>query len=378
MKKVCEIFHKVLATHETVRFSRRSLELGKPSHGLRFHHYTQSAIRRMRKSGHRSRATIFRTMIASFKRSLSAVSGAVRFFALMGILAVPAMAADTAAHAEQHGLPTAAPKLYFGFINNSMIATWLVAALVIFGARRAMANAREVPEGGQNFWEFLVEGLHNFLAGILGPKLVKDTFWFFATIFIFIVATNWFGLLPGVGTIGWSAHYDAASPHIFGHVEKPLLRGGNADLNMTSAMAVSFFVWWIVWALRENGPVGLFKHIFAPKGKDSGFMKFFMIAIFGMVGVLELISILFRPVSLSFRLFGNIFAGETTLESMQALVPALGWLIPIPFYFLELLVGMVQALVFMLLTSVFTLLICEHHEEHHDEEHGEGEKGHAH
>ena len=311
-------------------------------------------------------------MNAFYQRSQSAASSAVRILALLSLSGISAFAAD-AAHAEvAHGLPTAAPKIY-SFVNSSMIVTWVVAALIIWGARKAMANAKEVPTGGQNFWEFVIEGLHNFLAEILGPKLVKSTFWFFATIFIFIVATNWFGLLPGVGTIGWSSHYDPASPHIFAHVEKPLLRGGNADLNMTSAMSITFFAWWIFWALRENGPVGLFKHIFAPKGKDSGFMKIFMIAIFGMVGVLELISILFRPVSLSFRLYGNIFAGETTLESMQQLVPSLGWLIPIPFYFLELLVGLVQALVFMLLTSVFTLLICEQHDDHHDDE-----KGHAH
>ena len=311
-------------------------------------------------------------MNAFYQRSQSAASSAVRILALLSLSGVSAFALD-AAHAEAApGLPTAAPQI-FNFINSSMIVTWVVAALIIWGARKAMANAKEVPTGGQNFWEFLIEGLHNFLAEILGPKLVKSTFWFFATIFIFIVATNWFGLLPGVGTIGWSSHYDPASPHVFAHVEKPLFRGGNADLNMTSAMSITFFAWWIFWALRENGPVGLFKHIFAPKGKDSGFMKLFMILIFGMVGVLEVISILFRPVSLSFRLYGNVFAGETTLESMQQLVPSLGWLIPVPFYFLELLVGLVQALVFMLLTSVFTLLICEQHDDHHDDE-----KGHAH
>jgi len=84
-----------------------------------------------------------------------------------------------------------------------------------------------------------------------------------------------------------------------------------------------------------------------------------------MVGWLEVVSILFRPVSLSFRLFGNIYAGENMLESMAALGgAALGWLISIPFYFLEVLVGLVQALVFMLLTAVFTLLICQHEEEH--------------
>jgi len=281
-------------------------------------------------------------------------------------------AAPAAAHSEEHGLPTAAPKIFGGFVNSSMIVTWVVAVLIIWGARRAMRHAKDVPSGGQNFWEFIVEGLENFLGGILGPKLVKHMFWFFATIFIFIVATNWFGLLPGVGTIGWSSHYDPAAPHAFAHVERPLLRGGNADLNMTSAMALTFFVWWIIWALKESGPVGVLKHIFAPKGESKGFMKLFMIVIFFMVGILELISIAFRPVSLSFRLFGNIFAGETTLESMQQLVPSLGWLIPVPFYFLELLVGLVQALVFMLLTSVFTLLICEH------EEHPHKEEGHAH
>ena len=71
---------------------------------------------------------------------------------------------------------------------------------------------------------------------------------------------------------------------------------------------------------------------------------------------------MFRPVSLSFRLYGNIFAGEAMLEAMATLVPGLGWLLPIPFYFMELLVGLVQAMVFMLLAAVFTLLICQHHD----------------
>ena len=93
-------------------------------------------------------------------------------------------------------------------------------------------------------------------------------------------------------------------------------------------------------------------------------MGMFISLIFIVVGLIEVISILFRPVSLSFRLFGNIFAGENILESMMALVPWLAWIIPLPFYLLELLVGLVQALVFMLLTSVFTLLICEHDEGH--------------
>jgi len=87
-----------------------------------------------------------------------------------------------------------------------------------------------------------------------------------------------------------------------------------------------------------------------------------MYVVFFAAGLLEVVSILFRPVSLSFRLYGNVFAGETMLETM-AQVPYIAWLVQIPFYFLELLVGLVQALVFMLLTAVFTLLICQHHEE---------------
>ena len=91
-------------------------------------------------------------------------------------------------------------------------------------------------------------------------------------------------------------------------------------------------------------------------------MRLLLTIVFFIVGCLEIVSILFRPVSLSFRLYGNTFAGENMLETMSRLVPGLGWLLPIPFYFLELLVGLVQALVFMLLTAVFTLLMCQHEE----------------
>src|SRR5207245_4587997 len=128
-----------------------------------------------------------------------------------------------------------------------------------------------------------------------------------------------------------------------------LARGASADVNMTLAMALVFFACWIVWALQEIGLEGFFKELFAPKGESAGPMRVLMIVVFFAAGCLEVISILFRPVSLSFRLYGNIFAGETMLETM-ARVPHVGWLVQIPFYFLELLVGLVQALVFMLLT----------------------------
>jgi len=266
-------------------------------------------------------------------------------------------------HAEHKGLPLYAPVLVdLGpiKITNSMVVTWVVAALIIWFARSATQNLKEVPEGKQNFWEWLVEGLYEFLEGIIGHHLVKQTFWFFATLFIMILACNWFGLVPGVGSVGWS--------HDFHHIERPLLRGANADLNMTFAMAMIFFACWIYWALKANGPGGFILHIFGPKGETAGFMKVLMIVVFFMVGILEVVSILFRPVSLSFRLYGNIFAGENMLETMAMLSNNFfaSFLLPIPFYFMDLLGGMVQALVFMLLTAVFTLLICTHEEgEHH-------------
>ena len=262
---------------------------------------------------------------------------------------------------EEHGLPQAAVpvlnKLGRFPITNSMVVSWIVAVGLIVFAQAATRHMKRVPAGAQNFWEWLVESLQNFLEGIIGRHLVKRTFWFFATIFIFILASNWVGLIPGVGTIGWGQ----PGAHGF-KIEEPLFRGANADLNMTLAMALVFMGCWLVWSLREVGPVGFVKELFAPKGDTTGFLKVLMTVVFLAAGCIEIISILFRPVSLSFRLYGNIFAGENMLETMARLVPGFGWLLPIPFYFLELLVGLVQALVFMLLTAVFTLLMCQHEE----------------
>jgi F-type H+-transporting ATPase subunit a len=259
-----------------------------------------------------------------------------------------------------HGLPQNAVEItrLFGFpITNSMVVTWIVALGLIVFAQLSTRRMAQTPSGAQNLFEWLVEGLYGLLESIVGRHLVERTFWFFATIFIFILAANWFGLIPGVGTIGWGHQ----SAHGF-VVEQPLLRGANADLNMTLAMALVFFACWIVWAFQEVGVRGVLKELFAPKGDTTGALRVLMIVVFFAAGCLEIVSILFRPISLSFRLYGNIFAGENMLEAMATLVPGLGWLLPIPFYFMELLVGLVQAMVFMLLTAVFTLLIC-HHEE---------------
>jgi F-type H+-transporting ATPase subunit a len=244
-------------------------------------------------------------------------------------------------------------------ITNSMLFTWIVAIFIIVFAQIATRNVQSIPSGIQNFWEWLVEGLHNFLENIIGRELVAKGFWYFATIFIFILFVNWVGLIPGVGTVGWG-HSDPSGNFV---VDRPLLRGGNADLNMTTAMSAIFFVMWFIWAIQANGIGGFLKELFGPKGETTGIIKVLMVVIFFAVGWLEVISILFRPVALSFRLFGNIYAGESILEAMSTMVPWLSWLLPIPFYFLEVLVGFVQALVFMLLTAVFTMLIAAHHEE---------------
>jgi F-type H+-transporting ATPase subunit a len=284
--------------------------------------------------------------------------------------AVPAAKAEPA----EQGLPTAAPDVFSKgsfHVSNSMLVTWLVAIAIIVFAQYATRKMKDVPEGAQNFLEFLVEALHDFLEEIVGADLIKKTFWFFATIFIFICFTNWCGLIPGIGTVGWG--HD--TPDGF-KLDTPWFRGGNADLNMTFAMASIFMLLWLIWALQSNGIMGFFLHIFGPKGESQGAMKYAMVLVFFAVGIIEMMSIAFRPISLSFRLFGNIFAGENLLDAMSHVIQQPAWakavfsvLLPIPFYLMELLVGLVQAIVFMLLTAGFTAVICMHDEDAHARKH---------
>ncbi len=269
-------------------------------------------------------------------------------------------ASETVAVASEHALSAKPLEIVrlFGFpITNSMIVTWIAALCLIVFAQRATRAMTSVPSSAQNFLEWLVEGLYRFLEGILGRHLVERTFWFFGSVFLFILAANWISLVPGVGSIGWG--HSTAGGLV---VDQPLFRGANADVNQTMAMALVFFACWVWWSLREIGARGFVNELFGPKGETTGILKILLIAVFFAAGCLEVVSILFRPVSLSFRLYGNVFAGETMLDTM-ARVPHIGWLVQVPFYFLELMVGLVQALVFMLLTAVFTLLICQHHEE---------------
>jgi len=264
-----------------------------------------------------------------------------------------------------HALPLNAQRLSEVLpISNSMIMVWLAVALIVWFCQAATRKMAMVPAGFQNFAEWAIESLYDFLSGLMGEHLAKRTFWFFGSIFFFILVSNYLGLIPGVGTVGWNV-----TEH--GHHQfLPFLRGANADINMAAAMAFSFAALWFYWALTENNLKGFLAHIFAPKGTFKGLMFMVMVPVFLFVGVLEIISIAIRPVALTFRLFGNIYGGEQTLESLMALIPTglqpfLSWVPALPFYFMELLVGFVQALVFTLLCAIFLKLICDHGEEEH-------------
>src|SRR5262249_50187058 len=167
--------------------------------------------------------------------------------------AVKSNQAENAAHpavntgSDEQGLTQEANEIarLFGLpITNSMVVTWITALGLIALARIATRHIKQVPEGMQNFLEWLVEGLYTFLEGIIGRHLVRRTFWFFASVFIFVLAANWVSLVPGVGTVGWG-HQTAQGFRI----DQPLFRGANADLNLTLGMALVFFTCWIVWAI---------------------------------------------------------------------------------------------------------------------------------
>lgn len=257
-------------------------------------------------------------------------------------------------------LPLEAQQL-LGPFTNSTLMTWLAVGLIILFCRAATRRMTLVPNAVQNFAEWAVESLYDFLAGLLGEHLVKRVFWFYGSIFFFILVNNYLGLVPGVSTVGW----DTVDSH--GHAGfVPWFRGANADINLTAAMAFTFALLWFYWALTENSLKGFLAHIFAPKGDFHGLMLAIMVPIFLFVGLLEVISIAIRPVALTFRLYGNIYGGEQTMEALMALVPKqLAFLPALPFFFMELLVGFVQALVFTLLCAIFLKLICDHGEAEH-------------
>lgn len=262
------------------------------------------------------------------------------------------------------------------FLTNSIFVAALVTIFFLWFFRSAMKKAALVPGKKQNFVELIVEFLYGQVENIVGPKVAPSAFPLLATIFLYITVSNWFGLVPGVGTIGFSSHESPGHLFSLTHIETPLLRPATADMNLTFGIAVCAMVIWLYLSIRELGFLGLIHHIFGPKGGLEGGLKYALMPIFFIVGVIEVVSILFRPMTLSLRLYGNIFAGENLLHTMSGLVHTgnnamnfiFSILVPLPFYFLEVLVGVLQGMVFALLCAVFIKLTTTH-EEGHGEQH---------
>lgn len=249
-------------------------------------------------------------------------------------------------------------------VTNSMVTSWIVSLILISIIKILVGTPQLVPTKGQLVLESMIGGIRGIIEPIVGKKVFFPSFWLLSGLFFFILIHNWSGLLPGVGTIGYGHE---VNNHF--SISKPLIRPGNADLNMTLGLALVANICWIYFIVKYAGIKAIIKDWFgnkADKSEVSSVIFGLLGIIFLAVGVIEVLSILFRPVSLTFRLFGNVFGGESLLHSMFYLVPQLKWILPVPFYFMEVLIGLVQALVFMLLVSVYIGLICNHDEgEHH-------------
>lgn len=276
------------------------------------------------------------------------------FAALMGAVAMVAN--------EGQGVAPAAAKLYdFGngwAITNSMATGWTVSAVLIALILFAVRKPKVLPTKSQAVFESLLEGLRNLFEPIVGKKAFPATFPLLVTFFIFILIQNWMGLLPGVGTIGWGHEVDGDF-----HITSPWIRPFTADFNSTIALALVSFGAYLIIIFKYAGPKLILWDLFgnkADKKETPGWLYPFLTLVFLLVGCIEVFSIVIRPFTLSVRLFGNVFGGENLLHGTGFIFI---------FYFMELLVGLIQATVFTLLTSVYIGLICNHGDDH--------EEGHA-
>jgi len=216
-----------------------------------------------------------------------------------------------------------------------------------------------VPTKSQAVFESLLEGLRDLFEPIVGKKAFPAAFPLLVTLFIFILINNWMGLLPGVGTIGTEIGYSDGS-----HRFLPWIRPFNADFNGTLALALVSFGAYLIIIFKYAGPKLILWDLFgnkADKKETPGWLYPFLSLVFLIVGFIEIFSIMIRPFTLSVRLFGNVFGGENLLHGTSFIFV---------FYFMELLVGLIQAIVFTLLSSVYIGLICNHGDEHAD--HGDG------
>jgi F-type H+-transporting ATPase subunit a len=275
----------------------------------------------------------------------------------------------TMAHAsEGEGVaPAAARLIEFGngwAITNSMATGWAVSAFIIGLILYAVRNPKLLPSKSQAVFESVLEALRDLFEPIVGKKAFPAAFPLLVTFFVFILIQNWMGLLPGVGTIGNGHDVDG---HF--HLTQPWIRPFTADFNGTIALALISFGAWLIIVFKFAGPKLILWDLFgnkADKAETPGWLYPILSLVFLIVGFIEVFSIIIRPFTLSVRLFGNVFGGENLLHGTGFFFV---------FYFMELLVGLIQAIVFTLLTSVYIGLICNHGDDH---DHAEGHAAEAH
>lgn len=224
-------------------------------------------------------------------------------------------------------------------VTNSLFIGVLVSLILIFWIRSAVRKKKLVPRGSQNIIELVFESALSFIESVTQDRTQARKFFpLIVTIFLFVLLSNWIGLLPGVSTVGLNHELPDGHATII-----PFIRSTSADLNFTLALSVM-----VVLFIQFTGITALGLRGYGKKFFVSPFHKPYGLGTF--IGLVELISEIAKLLSFSFRLFGNIFAGEVLLIVMLHLVP---YIVPLPFLFLEVFVGLIQAVVFALLTLVF-------------------------
>jgi F-type H+-transporting ATPase subunit a len=244
-------------------------------------------------------------------------------------------------------------------VSNSILTTWIIATLIIVAVRLLVGTPKIIPNKGQALVENVASGLRDALEPIVGKKMIGKTFPVLCGFFVFILLMNWSGLLPGVGTI----KYMTAE-----HGWQDAIRPANSDLNTTLALSVISFLAWTYFVLRYAGFKALVFDLFGNKAdkKELSTPMWLMLGfIFLGVGGIEVLSIASRLISLPFRLYGNVFGGENLIHTLGGIAP---YIVPAIAGMLEVLVGLIQAFVFTLLSAVYIGLICNH-DAGHDEEH---------
>ncbi len=225
-------------------------------------------------------------------------------------------------------------------ITNALITTWVVMLILGVTSWLVTRNLKDVPSTLQNILESIIDAILKLIDTVTGNRELSNKFFsLLATLFLFILCANWIGLLPGVGSIGILKEGT--------HGVTPLFRGSTTDLNTT--MALSFIV---VMIIQITGIKMFGWHYFKKFFNFKSGTQFF-------VGILELISEFTRFIAFTFRLFGNMFAGKVLIIVVTTLIP---FVVPSPFIALEVFVGLIQALVFVMLTLLFLkLVVSESH-----------------